>query len=244
MELVQEAMLPIRGYIINISLILLIGPIGFEAFHSGLSYPHNICTGLFTGLIQVLLLIADTLRTSDMFQVSLCCLLVAWMVIDLPSEPSMYTRPENHQQYLVMSPHTEHHLRHSGVSQQNTILAPIPFLFPLLLIPPPRNHQDPFAIAGSSCNTDGPVNPLAINQQDLFAVAGSSHNIDGPTLTHDTAVANICAHLADGPQLASSSTALQHPVAMGKREVRDLFDQAAKVPAPSLLIIEGYGGEM
>ncbi|KAF8510733.1 hypothetical protein BU17DRAFT_69937 [Hysterangium stoloniferum] len=128
---------------------------------------------------------------------------VACIVMDLPSEPST---PECNQQ------------------NQHAIPAPVPFL-----LAPPAN---PFAIAGSSCNIVPPANPLPNNQQDPFAIAGSSCNIDGPALTPGTVVANICAQLADGPQLASSSTALQHPVAVGRRAVRDLFDQAARVPAP------------
>ncbi|KAF8497332.1 hypothetical protein BU17DRAFT_72407 [Hysterangium stoloniferum] len=164
-------------------------------------------------------------------RVSLFCLLVACIVMDLPSEPStpernrQNVRAQDHQQRLVMTPHTERRrLRHDGVSQQHAISAPVPFL-----LAPPAN---PFAIAGSSRNIVPPANPLPNNQQDPFAIAGSSCNIDGPALTPGTVVANIRAQLADGPQLASSSTALQHPVAVGRRAVRDLFDQAARVPAP------------
>ncbi|KAF8518139.1 hypothetical protein BU17DRAFT_91260 [Hysterangium stoloniferum] len=132
-----------------------------------------------------------------------------------------------------MTPHTEHHQQHDSNSQQNANPAPTPFAFASPANSLPVNQQDPFAIAGSSHNINGPANRLPINQQNVFAIAGSSHNIDGPTtLTPSTAVANICAQLADGPQLASSSTAFQHPVSVGRRALRDLFDQAARVPAP------------
>ncbi|KAF8528933.1 hypothetical protein BU17DRAFT_60679 [Hysterangium stoloniferum] len=72
----------------------------------------------------------------------------ACIVMDLPSEPStpecnwQNVHAQDHQQHLVMTPHTECcHLRHDGVSQQHAIPAPVPFL-----LAPPAN---PFAIAGS-----------------------------------------------------------------------------------------------
>ncbi|KAF8496305.1 hypothetical protein BU17DRAFT_72467 [Hysterangium stoloniferum] len=84
----------------------------------------------------------------------------------------------DHQQHLVMIPHTEClHLRHDGVSQQHAIPAPGPFLFAPPANPLTNNQQDPFAITGSSLNIYGPANPLPINQQDPFAIAGSSHNM-------------------------------------------------------------------
>ncbi|KAF8514435.1 hypothetical protein BU17DRAFT_94512 [Hysterangium stoloniferum] len=86
-----------------------------------------------------------------------------------------------------------------------------------------QQNQDPFTIAGSSHNIDGPANPLPINQKDPFAVAGSSCNIDGPALTPGSVVANIHAQLLNGPQ---------HPIAVGRRAVENLFAQAAIIPAP------------
>jgi hypothetical protein len=111
-----------------------------------------------------------------------------------------------------MTSPSERRQRRVVVSQQNAIPVPLPLPFP---------H---------------PADPLPANEHDPFIVAGSSRNIDGPALTPGTSVANIRAQLANGPQLAQSfrpnAAAQQPPVAVGRAAVAALFAQAALIPAP------------
>ncbi|KAF8514355.1 hypothetical protein BU17DRAFT_94642 [Hysterangium stoloniferum] len=172
---------------------------------------------------------------------SLFCLLVACIVMDLPSEPST---PECNRQNISAQDYQQ--------CLQYAIPAPVLFLFAPPANPLHNNQQDPFAIAGSSCNIAPPANPLPNNQQDPFtiqnpfAIPGLSHNVDGPAnplsinQRNPFAIAgsssNIHVQLVNGPQLASSSrqnpAALQPPAEVGRAAVEALFYQAALNPAP------------
>ncbi|KAF8523380.1 hypothetical protein BU17DRAFT_63947 [Hysterangium stoloniferum] len=74
------------------------------------------------------------------------------IVMDLPSEPST---SEHNQQNV----HAQEQLQHG-------IPAPVPFLLAPPANPLPNNQQNPFSIAGSSCNIVPSANPLTNNQQD------------------------------------------------------------------------------